>query len=760
LALAALALVGIISSLRRLAVDDAFVTYRYAANLAHGFGFVYNPGQPVLSTTAPFYGLLLSLPARLGLDLPLVGNVLGGLCIGAGAALLAAIAQHRGQRTIGWLAGALYLFSPLLWLALGMETALLLCLALAAFLADARDRPGWAGACLGLATVTRYDAALLALLLFAWRALRRRRPPWRLALAAFAVAAPVLVFLTLSFGSPLPVTLAAKRGQTAVGVTGFFAGTTYLGGLGILMRGWLAQTPLYALGGPILLIGCLRALRSQRWALIFVAWAGLHTAAYQWLGVAPYFWYYAPLLPATALLLALGGVELAETAGKLAPALRTPALVAVSALLLFPPVWSLVGIARGLHAPLPAPDTALSKVLPEAKVDAYRRVGEWLAAETPAAATVGVSEVGVMGFISGRPMVDFLGLIQPDAAAALARGDPAWTLHTYQPDYLALTAINPLYNLDPRRDAWFQAAYRPVQRFDDARFWGSPVVVYQRQTDFEPLPQAAPPSLPPFPVRFGDALTLLAAQPLAASLQPGQALAVRLWWRRHGPAPAEARVSVQLLGENDRIIAQRDAALGRGERPLSAWQPGETVADLVLLGIPGGACPPDLGLLNLAVYDPAGGERLAAVAADGSALLGDSVRLGVFELRPGEEGESVAAFAGGIKLRSFALTPRLVSPGRPVELSLTWELESAAMAGVSVFVHLIDERTGNKAAQADGPPTARDRRLLAVPGDAPPGLYHPLVGLYRPDTGARLPVLDAVGQAMGDALALCPLRVQ
>ena len=48
--------------LHTLAVDDAFITYRYAANLAAGLGFVYNPGQSALSTTAPLYGLLLSLP--------------------------------------------------------------------------------------------------------------------------------------------------------------------------------------------------------------------------------------------------------------------------------------------------------------------------------------------------------------------------------------------------------------------------------------------------------------------------------------------------------------------------------------------------------------------------------------------------------------------------------------------------------------------------------------------------------------------------
>jgi hypothetical protein len=34
-------------------VDDAFITFRYAENLAAGNGFVYNLGEKVLGTTTP-----------------------------------------------------------------------------------------------------------------------------------------------------------------------------------------------------------------------------------------------------------------------------------------------------------------------------------------------------------------------------------------------------------------------------------------------------------------------------------------------------------------------------------------------------------------------------------------------------------------------------------------------------------------------------------------------------------------------------------
>ena len=57
--------------------DDAFITYRYAYNLASGNGFVYNPGEWYMGITAPLYGLLLgALGWIFGLDaIPLLGPI-------------------------------------------------------------------------------------------------------------------------------------------------------------------------------------------------------------------------------------------------------------------------------------------------------------------------------------------------------------------------------------------------------------------------------------------------------------------------------------------------------------------------------------------------------------------------------------------------------------------------------------------------------------------------------------------------------------
>src|SRR5205085_5147793 len=59
--------------------DDPYVTYRYAYNLAHGNGFVFNAGERVQSTTTPLFTLILALGGLAGLDIPVFAYWLSGL---------------------------------------------------------------------------------------------------------------------------------------------------------------------------------------------------------------------------------------------------------------------------------------------------------------------------------------------------------------------------------------------------------------------------------------------------------------------------------------------------------------------------------------------------------------------------------------------------------------------------------------------------------------------------------------------------------
>ena len=70
-------IVGVLGySMRFHRADDAYVTYLYAKNVLAGNGFVFNQGEHVLGTTAPFHALLLALLALIFDDLPTVDDEL------------------------------------------------------------------------------------------------------------------------------------------------------------------------------------------------------------------------------------------------------------------------------------------------------------------------------------------------------------------------------------------------------------------------------------------------------------------------------------------------------------------------------------------------------------------------------------------------------------------------------------------------------------------------------------------------------------
>jgi len=105
-----------------------------------------------------------------------------------------------------------------------------------------------------------------------------------------------------------------------------------------------------------------------------------------------------------------------------------------------------------------------------------------------------------------------------------------------------------------------------------------------------------------------------------------------------------------------------------------------------------------------------------------------------------------------------------------LHVTLYWEALGTLDIAYTVFTHLVDS-AGVIRAQHDAQPQGgdfpttewlpgdviRDTHVLTLADDMPPGEYRLLVGLYRLDTGARLPALDASGRRWpNDAVALEP----
>ena len=157
--------VALFAAFRQWGYDDPFITYRYADNLRAGLGFVYNPGERVLSTTTPLFTLLLALLGTVWNDLPALANLVGAACLAAGGLCLWDLGRTWRAPAAGWAGLLLYPTFPLLVSTLGSETPLYLALCLGAIAAYARRRYGWVAVLAAAAVLARPDGVLVPVLL-------------------------------------------------------------------------------------------------------------------------------------------------------------------------------------------------------------------------------------------------------------------------------------------------------------------------------------------------------------------------------------------------------------------------------------------------------------------------------------------------------------------------------------------------------------------------------------------------------------------
>ncbi|MDQ4077363.1 MAG: hypothetical protein M3220_14085, partial [Chloroflexota bacterium] len=413
-----------------------------------------------------------------------------------------------------------------------------------------------------------------------------------------------------------------------------FSSVALVGLLGRTVHGLIQRTPA----------------QLSRYGPLFVLalWAMGHAALYMVSSVTPYLWYYLPLVPLLSTLIAIGIYAPASGLARLFTrsveiGTRTRAIQLAFVTILF--TFALLGPAasyRKIQAQLenpvePIQPTLESKLLPEAKAIPYRVAGEWLAANTPSDATVGVTEVGILGYYSHRPMTDFLGLLDQDIARALAREDLAWGLYSRQPDYLVLSAVNPIFGFDVYRDPWFQGTYEPIHTVLGSGFWGGDLTIYQRSTPAPPQVGSVadlPHDLEPLRFRFGDLLELVGFSAPSSPWQPGEPTSLTLYWRVLKQPGENYTLFAHVWDEAQRLISARDGLPLLGERPMTTWQPGELLADYVPLGLPPMPLAPTTLHFGVGLYDSTTGERVPVFAPDGMPILHNEPLFGQRTLWP------------------------------------------------------------------------------------------------------------------------------
>jgi uncharacterized membrane protein len=107
-----------------------------------------------------------------------------------------------------------------------------------------------------------------------------------------------------------------------------------------------------------------------------------------------------------------------------------------------------------------------------------------------------------------------------------------------------------------------------------------------------------------------------------------------------------------------------------------------------------------------------------------------------------------------------------------LQLVLYWQAHKPISENYTVFVHVVGP-DGRIVTQHDAPPddgayptrrwaageVVADRIQVPLPGIVPPGPLQVLVGMYRPDTGQRLPVLDAQDRPTDDKVLLKQITI-
>ena len=478
------------------APDDMFISFRYAWNLAHGEGFVFNPGERVFGLTNPGHALVLALlHALTRVPVHVLAGIVYAAALWAVAALLWIELRRRGAAWEGALGGTLVLGASYLWSPVGSAApAVLALLAGAALLAD--RRPVASGLLAALAVWYRPDAVLgvAALGVLSW--LERRRLPWRFALAAGALILVGLVAAWLWFGSFLPDTLEAKwvradaRDSAGIGPEGFWRRSAplmsrHFGPAWMLLvaLGLVGQWPLFARGG-----------RSARTLVLYGAGVAV---AYPLLRV-PYFnWYTIP--PVLALLYGAGAAAAGvgrALAGALAgrgdpegPAPRPVRAVLPGAVGVLAAALVLAPVALSFA------EASLSRFRAyrgQNRFATFRQAALWIRDHSLPEERIAYGEIGNLAYWSERPLDDLLGLVTPEALPYVAANDPNGAFLRRPPDFYVDHPANPHPGI--AKTAWFRAGYHSVAEFPGVH---GTATVYRKYPDAGLPPPRPPRERPP-----------------------------------------------------------------------------------------------------------------------------------------------------------------------------------------------------------------------------------------------------------------------
>ncbi len=415
--------------------DDAFITFRYARNLAEGDGFVYNDGAWVLGTTAPAFGLLSALLYATGLPFPASVLAFNILCDALAVYVTArALAGGAPPLTIALFATFFALHPMMARVSVGlMEMSLFVLCSITAVYLYLQGR--WVlGAVLAASAYFLRPEAVVLVGLFGLSELKARRigRAALIGVIALAVVTPPLVLMYGIYGNILPQSLLAKSRDLDFPV-GHVLGKLFF------------NTPLTFVLLPFAAWGVVVGWRASAFLQFVTLWAAIWLTAYLVARPEIWSWYGQPLHYVETLLAAVG---LADLLGRVPLAFvqrhrRWVALGPAAAVL----VWLAVVAKLG-----PSPITR----------HVYGDMRRWCDQNLQRGETIFALDIGAVGYYCDGLIYDFHGLVYPDALRF--GSDAIAAIQEYRPEYVLLAATQP--TADMMTQPPLGPLYRPVARFD------------------------------------------------------------------------------------------------------------------------------------------------------------------------------------------------------------------------------------------------------------------------------------------------------
>lgn len=246
----------------------------------------------------------------------------------------------------------------------------------------------------------------------------------------------------------------------------------------------------------------------------------------------------------------------------------------------------------------------------------------------------------------------------------------------------------------------------------------------------------------------------------------GRPVEVTLYWQAVQPVARDYLSSVHPLGRDLNSVGAVTRHPAGGMVPTSDWEAGQIWRDDYRVYVTPGAEAPARLQIRVSLYHPAADADLPASGPSGERLplltVGEARLASTSSAKePIPDTRLEVPFSDGISLLGYSLMPQRAQPGDTVKVTLYWQASARPSQNYTIFVHLMDG-DGEQLVVADGPPVSGyfptsywragdmvdDEHALALAADLEPDEYGIAVGLYDPDTGARLARQDGAGDTI------------